>query len=210
MESLISPFAVFIALGIGAAAPIGPINIEIMRRHINISWIHAVIFGLGACLADLIFLALLGLGLLELFSNSIYMPIFGIFGAALVFWFGIMSFRAPPAESKRKSLNKSFAKQLLDGVLLTLLNPYNVIFWLSVSAQINNLISSQHSFFMGSIGTLTGILIWIILINLIIFFSKKMLTQKVVIIINQVSGAILILLAGYFAYNSVKLLMLKL
>ncbi len=210
MESLFSPFAVFVALGIGAAAPIGPINIEIMRRHLNISWIHAVIFGLGACIADLIFLALVGVGLLELFSNSIYMPIFGIFGAVLVFWFGIMSFRSTAVESYRININKSFFKQLIDGIFLTLLNPYNVIFWLSVSAQINNLISSQNSFLKGSIGALIGILLWIIFLNIIIFFSKKMLTHKVIKVINNVSGVILILLAIYFAYNSIKLLIPKL
>ncbi|KAB8031858.1 LysE family translocator [Fluviispira multicolorata] len=210
MESILNPFAIFIILGLGAAAPIGPINIEIMRRHLNISWVHALVFGLGACLADLVYLALMGLGLLELFSNSIYMPVFGILGALLVFWFGIMSFKLPSTSKSGDSINKSFSKQLFDGVLLTFLNPYNVIFWLSVSVQINNLVTNKGSLLIGGLGTITGILLWVILINLIIYFSKKKLTHKTVKIINYISGVILIVLASYFGYNSINLLLNKL
>ncbi|WP_387463453.1 LysE family translocator [Photorhabdus sp. RM323S] len=209
MVDVISTLGTFFLLGLGAAAPVGPINIEIMRRHLNISCLHAVIFGLGACFADIIYLLLLGAGVLQLFSNTIFMPIFGFLGSLIVIWFGITSFLNKKNEENRNIIRKPYHRQFFDGVLLTLLNPYNVIFWLSVSVQLNNITSGKYSLFIGASGTIIGVIFWVALINAVIFFSRKMLNHRVIKFINYISGVILIILGIYFFSYSMTLFNLK-
>ncbi|MGV7961649.1 LysE family translocator [Photorhabdus tasmaniensis] len=209
MVDVISTLGTFFLLGLGAAAPVGPINIEIMRRHLNISCLHAVIFGLGACFADIIYLLLLGAGVLQLFSNTIFMPIFGFLGALIVIWFGITSLLNKKNEENRNIIRKPYHRQFFDGVLLTLLNPYNVIFWLSVSVQLNNITSGKYSLFIGASGTIIGVIFWVALINAVIFFSRKMLNHRVIKFINYISGVILIILGIYFFSYSMTLFNLK-
>ncbi|MCC8373456.1 MULTISPECIES: LysE family translocator [Photorhabdus] len=209
MVGVISTLGTFFILGLGAAAPVGPINIEIMRRHLNISCLHAVIFGLGACFADIIYLLLLGFGILQLFSNTIFMPIFGFLGALMVIWFGITSFINKKNEENINIISKPYHRQFFDGVLLTLLNPYNVIFWLSVSAQLNNITSGKYSLAIGAAGTIIGVIVWVAFINTVIFFSRKMFSHRVIKFINYTSGIILIMLGIYFFSYSITLFNLK-
>ncbi|RAX01847.1 MULTISPECIES: LysE family translocator [unclassified Photorhabdus] len=205
MVDVIGTLGTFFLLGLGAAAPVGPINIEIMRRHLNISCLHAVVFGLGACFADIIYLLLLGFGILQLFSNTIFMPILGFLGALMVIWFGITSFINRKNEENINIISKPYHRQFFDGVLLTLLNPYNVIFWLSVSAQLNNIASDKYSLAIGAIGTIIGVIVWVAFINAVIFFSRKMLSHRVIKFINYTSGVILIMLGIYFFSYSITL-----
>ncbi|MCC8463953.1 LysE family translocator [Photorhabdus bodei] len=209
MVGVISTLGTFFILGLGAAAPVGPINIEIMRRHLNISCLHAVIFGLGACFADIIYLLLLGFGILQLFSNTIFMPIFGFLGALMVIWFGITSFINKKNEENINIISKPYHRQFFDGVLLTLLNPYNVIFWLSVSAQLNNITSGKYSLAIGAAGTIIGVIVWVAFINTVIFFSRKIFSHRVIKFINYTSGIILIMLGIYFFSYSITLFNLK-
>ncbi|MCW7549134.1 LysE family translocator [Photorhabdus sp. APURE] len=209
MVDVISTLGTFFLLGLGAAAPVGPINIEIMRRHLNISCLHAVVFGLGACFADIIYLLLLGFGILQLFSNTIFMPILGFLGALMVIWFGITSFINKKNEENINIISKPYHRQFFDGVLLTLLNPYNVIFWLSVSAQLNNITSGKYSLAIGAAGTIIGVIVWVAFINAVIFFSRKMLSHRVITFINYTSGVVLIMLGVYFFSYSITLFNLK-
>ncbi|KAA1192993.1 LysE family translocator [Photorhabdus heterorhabditis] len=209
MIAVMSTLGTFFLLGLGAAAPVGPINIEIMRRHLNISCLHAVVFGLGACFADIIYLLLLGFGILQLFSNTIFMPIFGFLGALMVIWFGIISFINRKNEENINIISTPYHRQFFDGVLLTLLNPYNIIFWLSVSAQLNNITSDKYGLAIGASGTIIGVIFWVAFINTIIFFSKKMLNYRVIKFINYASGVTLIILGLYFFSYSITLFNLR-
>ncbi|WP_434525295.1 LysE family translocator [Photorhabdus asymbiotica] len=209
MIAVMSTLGTFFLLGLGAAAPVGPINIELMRRHLNISCLHAVVFGLGACFADIIYLLLLGFGILQLFSHTIFMPILGFLGALMVIWFGIISFINKQNEENINIIAMPYHRQFFDGVLLTLLNPYNIIFWLSVSAQLSNITSDKYGLAIGASGTIIGVIFWVAFINTIIFFSKKMLSHRVIKFINYASGVTLIMLGLYFFSYSITLFNLR-
>ena len=66
-------------LGLGAAVPIGPINIIIMDRALR-NYKSAVATGAGALSADIFYLVLILLGLITFFNNPILLEILGIFG----------------------------------------------------------------------------------------------------------------------------------
>lgn len=60
-----------IILGISLAAPIGPVNIEVIRRGLNFGFFPAFLLSIGAASADTTYLLLIYFGL----SSFIKVPI---------------------------------------------------------------------------------------------------------------------------------------
>ena len=88
LNSLIQGFI----LGVGAAVPLGPINILIMDRAIQ-NYKSAVFIGLGALSADITYLFLILLGLVTLFNNTLVVEMLGFFGSAFLFFIAYMIFQ---------------------------------------------------------------------------------------------------------------------
>ena len=82
-------------IGIGAAAPPGPVNLEIARRTIARGWLAGAAIGLGAVTIDVCFAVLLVVGWLELInSNDAVRLTLSIVGMALLFYLGGMALRS--------------------------------------------------------------------------------------------------------------------
>ena len=110
LNSLIQGFI----LGVGAAVPLGPINILIMDRAIQ-NYKSAVFIGLGALSADITYLFLILLGLVTLFNNTLVVEMLGFFGSAFLFFIAYMIFKGrnkklkkAPMTVNHKTLIKSF------------------------------------------------------------------------------------------------------
>jgi len=83
-------------LGLSVAAPIGPINVEIIRRGLTQSSLAAFAMGCGAVSADCIYfsLALAGARQVSAMSDSEGWRVFGLgLGAAMLIWLGVNSIR---------------------------------------------------------------------------------------------------------------------
>src|SRR5580765_6294021 len=80
-------------LGIGAAAPIGPVNVEIARRTLRDGFRAGFALGCGAVTVDVTYALLTSLGISKLAGHpSIYWPI-QIIGAMLLAYLGMISAR---------------------------------------------------------------------------------------------------------------------
>src|SRR5688500_17340934 len=82
-----------ILLGMGAAIPIGPVNLEIIRRNLRFGTPYGIVLGLGACTADVTYLFLLSIGALSLLQYPHVLKTFGLGGSLLLAWFAISAFR---------------------------------------------------------------------------------------------------------------------
>ncbi|MEJ2489650.1 MAG: LysE family transporter [Sulfurovaceae bacterium] len=132
---MFSSFLQGFLLGVGAAVPLGPINILIMNRALK-SYTLAVATGLGALSADLCYILLLTLGLGSFLQESILLKILGFFGSAFLIYLAYSVFAKRDEsiyELKRDVLKGRMLRTYISGYLLTLLNPYTIAFWTSVS-----------------------------------------------------------------------------
>ena len=182
-----------ILMGWGAAIPIGPINIEIMRRNLQWGTPRGLVFGMGACLADVTYLALFGFGASTLLQHPEVLREIGIAGSLILGWFGVMALRMKPSHHTRQAKPRSFLLDTSAGYLMTLLNPYNVLFWSSLIAQVA-LISQSESYGLVQAGggVLFGALSWVVFINLLLHFTRHRIPQGVTKYLNIVGGIILI------------------
>src|SRR5437016_2198077 len=80
-------------LGIGAAAPVGPVNVEIARRTLKRGFRAGFALGCGAVTVDVTYAVLASLSLGPAMKNLWALRIIGLCGAAILAWLGIASLR---------------------------------------------------------------------------------------------------------------------
>jgi L-lysine exporter family protein LysE/ArgO len=123
-----------LALGLGAAVPIGPVNVEIARRVLRNGFRNGFALGCGAVTIDVTYAILSSLGLRPVLENRWLVIPLEVAGVALLGFLGVMSvksargaMRADPLKEPPKS--GSVHGAYLTGLLMTLLNPMTLAFW---------------------------------------------------------------------------------
>lgn len=186
-------------LGLGAAIPLGPLNIEIIRRNLILGVRYGVFFGFGACSADLIYLILLSLGALTLLTHPIVLKTVGVVGSCIIAWFGFSALRIKnnmiDAETV-KPKNKPVYMHYLQALSLTLLNPYTIIFWASVSSQVAGLVKHADGSIIGAgVGVATSTVLWVISLNALLHFTRHKFSKRQMQTLNIIGGVLLLFFA---------------
>lgn len=200
-----------IALGLGAAIPIGPINLEIIRRNLQFGTRSGVLLGLGASCTDLTYVLLLSLGALAILSHTIALAVVGFIGALVLAWFGVSAFRMKPTKAKDNTSSNDSRKPAFqhwrDGYLMTALNPMTVIFWSSVSSQVASLSSSNHYALLEmAAGVIIGAFSWALSLNAVLHHTRHRISPKIMGALNKLGGLLLILFAVYGIVHTLHLL----
>lgn len=183
-------------LGIGACVPIGPINILIMNHALK-NYKSAVVFGVGAMSTDILYLAIILLGLATFVNNPLMLQLLGLLGGLFLAYMAYTIFkgRNSPLVTKDKVVSKkSLVKNYLQGFILTSVNPYTVVFWLSIAGYtVNKSLDTT----MLIVGMFSSILLWITLMPYFVHKSKHKISQRVSYYISLGSS----LLLGFFAVS---------
>ena len=189
-------------LGLGAAVPIGPINLEMMRRNLKYGTASGIFLGLGACSADVTYVILLCAGALVLLTHPFILNTIGVLGALLLFWFGYQAFFLSAKLEKNLAPKKSLPQSIMEGFLLTFVNPYTILFWMSVSAQLLLVTHGKNlAVLIAAVGVIIGTLSWVIFYNVILKFTRHKLSQNVIQLLNRLGGIVLWGFAFYGLYN---------
>jgi L-lysine exporter family protein LysE/ArgO len=196
-------------LGLGAAMPVGPVNLEIVRRNLRHGTPSGIFLGLGASCTDLTYLILLTFGALTLLTHAIVIKVVAVVGALILAWFGLGAIRMSVGDKSmdlETGAHKHPLRNMLDGYLMTLVNPMTIIFWSSVSSQVALLAHhAAHDMFYTGFGVILGASGWAISLNTVLHFTRHKISARTMHIINIVGGVILIAFAllglwhGFFA-----------
>lgn len=198
-------------LGLGAAIPIGPINLEIIRRNLHFGTHAGLLLGLGAACTDMTYVVLLSLGALAVINHAITLAIIGIIGALILAWFGVSAMRMRVNQhshnNEKPPLEKPLHHHWRDGYLMTLLNPMTVIFWSSVSTQVASLSSSNH-YAMAEMaaGVIIGAFSWALSLNAVLHRTRHRISAKVMGLLNKLGGGLLLAFAVYGIIHSILIL----
>ena len=177
-------------LGLGAAVPLGPINILIMNEAIK-RYKNGVILGFGAMSADIMYLSLIVFGLISYFKHPYILNSLSLFGGIFLIYIAYNIFKSRDAkvgEIKENIKENTLLKLYFKGFVLTALNPYTIGFWLSVSGYIagKNLTPSITVF-----GLLSAIVLWITVMPFLVHKTKHKISQKVSYWISSASSVVL-------------------
>jgi L-lysine exporter family protein LysE/ArgO len=124
-----------VLLGIGAAAPIGPVNVEIARRTFRGGFWAGFALGCGAVTVDITYAVLSSLSLQTLLDRKAVMRPIEIAGIGFLLYLAFLSFRAAVRTWRGgETIEQGNARPrhgvaYVTGLLITLLNPMTLGFW---------------------------------------------------------------------------------
>ena len=189
-----------VIIGIVASAPMGPVGVLCVQRTLNKGRAYGFVTGTGAALSDILYALLTGYGLsflYEIINNQTALFWIQIVGAAIMFMFGLHTFRTNPIKNTRNvSRNKSSLLQNgVTGFFITLSNPTIILLFLGLFTPLNFMLPEQ-SFFMQFIGYLSifgGAMLWWFFITYVVSKLRVRFDVRGIRVINRIIGAAVML-----------------
>jgi L-lysine exporter family protein LysE/ArgO len=200
----------FSGMGVGVvlAAPIGPINIEIIRRGLLQGSRAGWLVGLGALTADTLFATLIVSGITQVADRpALRIPLY-VAGALMLAYIGTMSLRqALGGPIELRGAVQARSRAYLTGFLMAALNPMGIVYWLSVgSALVAEAVAqvgrAGSPVLVG--GVFCGIFCWVTLLAILVHFGRRFVNERVMRWITGLSGMVLIGFGGWFALQAIR------
>lgn len=191
-----------VILGLSVAAPIGPNNIEMIRRGLKAGFWPCILFAIGVDIALVAYLVAIFAGLsflTEIEAVNILLSVFGIIVLIFLGYSGIKDF------VNRDSLDLEAGegdRHLVSGVLLTISNPAVLLFWSGIiGANIAMRDFGFESSVLISTGILLGVSVWLVFLSTLIRGGRRFITPRVFGYISAIAGLILIGFGLTFGYR---------
>lgn len=201
-------FVSYILLGFTLAAPIGPVNAAQLEKGIKHGFLHAWLIGLGAMVADAIFMLLIYFGLAHFLATPFAKTFLWLFGGFILIYTGVESFKKNDAFtfSDTRSL-ESHAKSFYSGFLMTFSNPVSILFWLGIYGSILATTAQRYDtleLLVYSSGIFIGLMLWDITMASISSIFKRFLRVGALVLISRAAGACLLGFGIYFEWQAIK------
>ncbi len=204
-------FAAFLVraylLGWAVAAPIGPVNLEIIRRALRVRLLAGFSVGLGATMVDLGYFLLVAIGLGPVLMVYARSTIGLIIGGIILLVIAILSLHAAwlswkgkvPAEMAPGDIPKTkriLFQSWLTGVGMTAFNPMTIFFWVMLPGVLLAGAPTGNIFLVGAgICVWLGALSWVLTLTAILAFGRRYIGPRMFAIISAGGGLLLVALA---------------
>jgi L-lysine exporter family protein LysE/ArgO len=193
-------------VGVALAAPIGPINVEIIRRGIRDGFFHGWMIGVGALSADTLYAVLVVSGLTPLADRpALRVPLF-LAGGAMLAWVGWGSLRtALVGKVEAAPATRRGGRSFVTGFLMAAFNPMGIVYWLSVGAAlvaeaVDRVGTAGSPALVG--GVFLGIICWVTVISVVAQISRRFVTGNGMRWITGVSGIVIVGFALWFFWQA--------
>ncbi len=205
------PFLLGVAVGAAYCAPVGPVTLEMVRRGLSVGFLAGFLVGLGSVIGDA-FWAAVGILGSSLLSGSVPLRTgIGALGVVIllfVAWNAFRDSRKDPDYHLMDPPRKRTGFAL--GVVLSMANPFAVLFWLTVSASgamaSLGVDQSHHVariwFF---IGLVAGAIIYSMALSGVVAWSRRFVSAHAMSKINLGAAVLLLGLAIFLAFRTVHL-----
>ncbi|MCL5987088.1 MAG: LysE family translocator [Actinobacteria bacterium] len=188
----------------------GPLLIVTIAQSAKKGIWSALLLTIGHAILEAMLVAGLVMGLIKLVQKEIIFTIVGLAGGAMLMWMGAML--AKSALSRKdiafllEDRNRGRNSSLLSGILVSLSNPYWILWWLTIGlayliAAIKFGIAGIILFFIGHI---LADFIWYGFVGFAIVTGRKFFNQTVFKVIFGICGAFLLFWGGKFIFDAAK------
>jgi threonine/homoserine/homoserine lactone efflux protein len=159
----------------------------------------------GHSILEMALLLALLLGLGPFLKNDTFFLVVAFLGGVIMFWMAYGMFKSLPTLSISNTSEVKHKNNLLvSGVLMSLANPYWIIWWATIG--LGYVVHSQQFGIIGIglfyIGHIAGDLIWYSAISVAVAKGKKLFTDKVYRILILVCGVFLVSFAVFLIISA--------
>ncbi|RBW71005.1 LysE family transporter [Bacillus taeanensis] len=200
-----------IVLGLSLAAPVGPINIEMIKRGMFQGFWSSWLIGIGAMTADFLFMLLVYLGFGRFLLEPLIQLLMYSFGFVFLTYLAMVTFQSAKIKStfQEDFSRTSFGQSFRVGFFIALANPINIVFWFGVYGSALSEIASQVEVtkaLLYSLCIFIGIILWNLNIAFTSHFSRNICSQRWMEKMIYCAGILLLGYGIYFGYNAFLLL----
>lgn len=183
-------------IGFTIAASIGPIGILCIRRSLANGYLSGFFSAMGVATADGVYGAIAAFGLTFISSFLIQQQIYlQIIGIIFLLYLGVKIFIEKPRDNNREKIeSKGLLNDYLSIFFLTIINPMTILLFagifagLGVAKQSGNYFSAS----MLTLGVFAGSALFHALLSIIFGIFGKKLKSNVIILVNRISGSIIV------------------
>jgi threonine/homoserine/homoserine lactone efflux protein len=208
---LLLPFLLGVAVGVLYCAPVGPVNLEIVRRGLTVGFLAAFFVALGAVIGDSFWAAvgILGSGLL--IGSLPLRVVIGFIGVLILLFLSWSAYRAG-AKELDYHLTDPPRKRIgfVLGVALSMANPFAVFFWLWLAASgamasvgVDKTHHVARAWFF--IGLVAGAVIYGLILSAIVTWSRRFISARLMRRINVGAAIGLLALAVVMTFRILRL-----
>jgi L-lysine exporter family protein LysE/ArgO len=199
-----------IALGLGAAAPIGPVNIEIARRTLTRGFTAGFALGCGAVTVDITYALLTSLGAGWLMGRAVFYWPFAIGSIGLLVWLATRSFQSARQANRQELVMARDAQALrgayITGVAMTFINPMTLAFWFAVVPGLVGATSSESPGIQLPImclGVFAGTIGWVVTFVSLLHWAGRHRKRWWLVVADELGGTLLLAFAVVALLRSV-------
>lgn len=193
-------------IGVALAAPIGPINIEIIRRGLQGGFLRGWLVGLGAVTADTLYCAIVIGGVAPFADNAwLQVPLF-LAGAVVLGYLGYGGIRSALENKTAAAAPPSGRQSYLTGFLMAAANPMGIVYWLSIgSALVASAVDQAGRAAAPSLlfGVFSGIVAWVTVLSLMALGGRRFVSPNIMRWLTGLSGAALVGFGIWFGIQGV-------
>ncbi|MGG3279563.1 LysE family translocator [Paenibacillus solani] len=205
-----SIFLSYMILGLSLSAPVGPVNAAQLDKGIKKGFWHAWLFGIGAVLADILYMVLVYLGVVHFLNTPFMQTFLWLFGAFVLIYSGMESIlNANKVTISQASNEDTLWRSMFSGFLLSVSNPMTILFWLGIYGSILVKTAADNSsgqLFLYSVAVISGVVIWDLFMASLGSIFRRYLSNKALSLISILSGFSLIIFGVYFGIRAITLL----
>jgi len=206
MTSLAAVFFTSLVVAFSGAMMPGPLLTITISESTRRGPVAGPLLIAGHSVLELLLLIGLLFGLAPLLKNETFFIAIAFIGGLIMLWMAYGMFKSLPALTvSQESVASKKNNLLLTGAMMSLANPYWIIWWATIG--IGYIVLSQQLGFWGIalfyLGHIAGDMIWYAAISMAVGRGKKLFTDRVYRGLIAVCGTFLVGFSFYLVYSGI-------
>jgi threonine/homoserine/homoserine lactone efflux protein len=191
------------AIGLGIAAPVGPIGVLCIRRSLRGGAWAGFITGLGAATADAAYGCVAGFGLTAVSGFLVRRQLWlGLIGGAFLCYLGVRTLLDRKAEEEAPEGSVDLPSAFASTFLLTLSNPMTILSFAAVFAGFGLGATPDYRAAMALVlGVFLGSALWWCALSFAVGMLRSRVTPSFIHGVNRVSGCLLLVFGAYAIFR---------
>jgi threonine/homoserine/homoserine lactone efflux protein len=209
--SIVKIFVSAFIIGLSGAMMPGPLLTYNINATLRRGFIAGPLLIVGHSLLELALIILIILGFNKYLADPVFTGVLGITGGGVLLWmsYGMISSAVKKEVSMEDSFKNSRKKQkrlILPGALLSISNPYWVLWWATIGLTY---LTKSYKFGITGIvvfylGHILSDFSWYSFVSWIVAMGKKIMNDRVYRVLIIVFGLLLLYFAGFFILDGIK------
>ena len=186
-----------VAIGVAVAAPIGPVNLIVIRRTLRYGWLNGFLSGGGAAAGDAIFAAIAAFGLTAAVDFVIsFETVLQFIGGFFLIGLGLRTWFARPHFGDEEPVNASGAMAAVFAAtfVLTITNPATMLGFIAIFGGIAGLAAAGEDYGHAAtivLAVMSGSILWWASVSGFVSLFRHRMNDRMLVIVNRVSGVLI-------------------